>query len=124
MTSGQTFRSAAVSGVPSLSPFSPCRVSLPRPVALKPLSCLSACAALRPLPVRPVAIPPLTEVLEELLEQWEAFDQRRQERGRRGGYNAGWRCWGCRQFVAGPTVTCGACGQLHGGVYHEAYASR
>lgn len=70
-----------------------------------------------------VALPTREEVADELYESWRELDQRA-GREPRGGYNAGWRCWGCRRFVPGPTVRCVHCGQEHGGIYHEAYASR
>jgi rRNA maturation endonuclease Nob1 len=56
-------------------------------------------------------------------EQMDAW-HRRILRERRGGYHAGWRCWGCKRFVSGPNSRCGSCGQEHGGVFHEAYATR
>lgn len=69
-------------------------------------------------------LPPPESVQDELLDLWRALDQRVILREPRGTYNSGYRCWGCRGFVSGPTVTCSSCGQIHGGVYHEAYATR
>lgn len=54
---------------------------------------------------------------------WRELDGAALARAPRGAYNGGYRCWGCRAFVSGPTVTC-SCGQIHGGIYHEAYATR
>jgi hypothetical protein len=75
-------------------------------------------------PVRATVLPlPSRErVAAEVEELWRTVDA--SETGSRGGHNADWRCWGCRKFINGPTVTCRHCGQLHGGIYHEAYASR
>lgn len=61
------------------------------------------------------------DVQDALYEQWREQESRAV---RAGGYNAGHRCWGCRRFVGGPTVTCGHCGQRHGGIFHDAYPTR
>lgn len=134
-TTGVTSPSAEVSGVLSLSPFSASKVS-PSPIlALTLRNC--SFASLEPMRLRrtvPPTVGPLAlrrlelataeEVREELEEAWAALDARNAGRESRGGYNAGWRCWDCRAFVAGPTVTCGRCGNRHGGIHHEAYATR
>lgn len=69
---------------------------------------------------------PLTseDVFEELQDAYQALLDRVEARKRRGGYNAAWRCWGCRRFVGGPEATCAHCGQQHGGQYHLAGATR
>lgn len=67
-------------------------------------------------------VPVADAVDNHLNEEWAKLDASASRD--RGGYNAGWRCWSCRLFVGGPTATCGHCGQRHGGVDHEAYASR
>jgi hypothetical protein len=56
-------------------------------------------------------------------EKWAQQETNRAKRQRQG-YHAGWRCFNCKRFVTGPGATCAACGQRHGGVYHEAYATR
>ena len=45
-------------------------------------------------------------------------------RERRGGYNAAYRCFNCHLFVSGKEARCAACGYEHGGVFHDAVASR
>lgn len=76
---------------------------------------------------RPVRLLQVTvsavEVRELLDEQWRRAEDRRAQR-ERGGYNAGHRCWSCHRFVSGPNASCAHCGQQHGGMNHEAYATR
>lgn len=50
--------------------------------------------------------------------------ERALDRERRGGYNAGYRCFNCKLFVNGAEATCGSCGYRHGGVNHRAQATR
>ena len=69
-------------------------------------------------------LPATEDVIDELDDLWRGLEDRAADRERSGGYHAGWRCWGCKRFVSGPTVTCSHCGQAHGGIYHEAYATR
>jgi rubrerythrin len=72
--------------------------------------------------------PPVTatpeDVREELEEDYRNLQERAERRERRGGYAFGYRCWDCRKFVGSPTGRCPHCGALHGGGYHDAYASR
>lgn len=133
-TTGATSPSAEVSGVLSLSPFSASKMSLSPGLALTLRSC--SFASLEPMRLRrtvPPTVGPLAlrrlelataeDVRDELEEEWRALESRTSRR-ESAGYNAGWRCWDCRAFVAGPTVTCGRCGNRHGGIHHEAYATR
>lgn len=53
-----------------------------------------------------------------------ALFERRAARERRGGYNAGYRCFDCKRFVSGPEVRCGSCGYQHGGQNHRAQPTR
>lgn len=85
--------------------------------------------SISPSPLRPIGTGRLPHVLEDELADhlenvWRGLDARAARREAPGGYSAGYRCWSCRRFVSGPTVTCGHCGQPHGGTYHEAYAAR
>lgn len=126
MTSDPIFRSAAANGrLSPLRPLTSCRRLLPPPAwTLPSFSSVSRkLPELDKLPARtaPIGLP---RADDELLELWRDFESRRVVREHRGGYNAGWRCWGCRLFVGGPHATCAHCGYRHGGVNHEAYASR
>lgn len=109
--------------MPSLSPFSSSRVKLPRRRGLKVRSCLSGCAV-PSLRLRGLLLPPAAEVQDEIDHAFRDLQQRAEARERTGGYASGFRCWGCRRFVASRTATCPHCGQLHGGVYHDAYPTR
>jgi hypothetical protein len=121
-TSAATCPSAAASGVPSLRSFSLSKASLPRLAAWRPRSFSYASAA--PLRIARLALPEPTEVQDELLDLWRDIEDARARRQERHGYNAGHRCWGCRRFIAGPRARCPHCGYEHGGIHHEAYATR
>lgn len=65
----------------------------------------------------------VTEGQDRLDDAWREHEARRASRDR-GGYNAAHRCWACKKFVSGPEATCNSCGQRHGGMNHQAYATR
>lgn len=124
--SARTSPSAAANGrrspkLPSLSPVNPYRIP-----AIAPPSSWSASPPppLPPLRLSFPAIPSSETVRDELEHLAGALWHRIQQREHRGGYNAGNRCWGCNLFIGGATVTCPHCGQQHGGIYHDAYATR
>lgn len=125
-TSARISPSAAGSGerlpsLPSIGWASP----LPTPAWRRP-SCSSD--SLAPLTTRPTSpvdpLPSPEDVRGELDDLWREAEDRALMSQRRGGYNAGHRCWSCHRFVVGPKATCGHCGQVHGGIHHDAYATR
>lgn len=69
-------------------------------------------------------LPGPESVQDELTELWRDLEERAEARRPRGGYSSAFRCWGCRRFIGSRTGTCRHCGQLHGGVYHDAYPTR
>lgn len=126
-TSVMTFPSAAANGKPSPKASCAFKVSLSQLPAWTGPTYWSGCAALGrndPLTIHPLRLPTSEEVADEVEAMWRALDERACARGERRGYNAGHRCWSCRRFVAGPHARCGHCGQEHGGIYHDAYATR
>lgn len=121
MTSARTSRSAAASGVASLSAFSPSKVKLPRRRGWRRRNYSFALKSLNPVKL---TLPSSAEVRDELDDVGNGLWARKVRRETPGRYNSANRCWGCNKFVSGPFATCGSCGYQHGGVFHDAYATR
>lgn len=125
--SATIFRSAAANGrrLPSLRSIG--WVSPLPPAAWKRPSCSSGSVA---APLSPISsrvlwpLPTAEAVADDVDDLYRGLLSRADAREPRGGYNAGWRCHSCRRFVGGPEATCGSCGERHGGVFHEAIATR
>jgi hypothetical protein len=77
-----------------------------------------------PDPTGHVPATPPDQTRQEIDDLWNGLEHRATLRERRGGYHQGWKCWGCQKFVSGANATCNSCGQHHGGVFHQAYATR